>query len=154
MKNNVLCCFFLICSITILTAQESIEAKHQLDWKENYSNAERIAKKENKNLLIYFTGSDWCGPCKMLVEDFFNSKKFFGLSENFVLYEANFPRNKDLVTKEQQVINKKLKSRFRVTSYPTILILKSNGKEIGRRKGYNLMRDVSYHFNFIESYLK
>ena len=46
-------------------------------------------------MLIFFTGSDWCGPCKMLVEDFFESDKFKEIAEKeFVLYEADFPRNK------------------------------------------------------------
>ena len=29
----------------------------------NINEAETLAKKENKLILIKFSGSDWCGPC-------------------------------------------------------------------------------------------
>ena len=155
MRKIVLSCLFLVSSVFLVNAQDSTEVKYTVNWEKSYSNAEKIAKKNNKSLLIFFTGSDWCGPCKMLVEDFFETEKFKNIADkDLVLYEANNPRNKDLVTGAQREDNLKLGTKFNVSSYPTIIVLSSKGKEIGRRKSYNMMRDPSYHFNFIEETLK
>jgi thiol-disulfide isomerase/thioredoxin len=48
-------------------AQEEV----QLNWLTDFKKAKKISQKEKKPILIYFTGSDWCPPCKMLKEDFF-----------------------------------------------------------------------------------
>ena len=38
----------------------------KLNWMPNYKKALKKSKKERKPVLIYFTGSDWCGPCKKI----------------------------------------------------------------------------------------
>ncbi|MDV7187108.1 thioredoxin family protein [Lutibacter sp. TH_r2] len=154
MRKIFLSCLIVVGSICFIHAQDSVEVASNLDWEQSFKKAEKISKKKNKPILIFFTGSDWCGPCKMLVEDFFNTSKFGQLSDKFVLYEADFPRSTDLVTKEQQAYNKQLQSKYKIHSYPTIVVVGSNGNEISRKKGYNLMRDSSYHFSFIESIIK
>ena len=155
MKKIVLSCLFLISSVTLVSAQDNIEVKHSVNWEKSYSKAEKVAEKENKPLLIFFTGSDWCGPCKMLVEDFFETEKFKKIADaGLILYEADNPRNTDLVSDFQREDNLKLRSKYNVNSFPTIIILNSKGKEIGRKKSYNFMRDPSYHFSFVEESLK
>ncbi len=155
MKRIVISCLFLVCAVVFVTAQDSVELKHNLNWEKSYSKAEIIAKKKKKPLLIFFTGSDWCGPCKMLVEDFFETEKFKKMADTeLVLYEADLPRNADLITDTQREDNLKLRSKYNVSSYPTVIILNSKGKEIGRKKSYNFMRDPNYYFSFIEDILK
>ena len=125
-----------------------------LYWQESFELAKKVAQKEKKAILVFFTGSDWCGPCKMLVNDFFKSEKFKVLAESeLILYKADFPRNRDLVTKEQEKTNKRLQQNFGITGYPTVLILDYKEKNYGLRKGYGMMRETSYHFDFIEQSL-
>lgn len=145
-----------ILSLLFLSPVFGQDFHSKLKWEKDYTKAFKKAKKQNKPILLFFTGSDWCGPCKMLVSDFFNTDKFANTKANkFVLYEADEPNNKDLITEQQRVDNVMLKSKYRVTSYPTIIILNSRGKEIGRKKGYSFMfRDPSYHFTFIEDTLR
>lgn len=153
MKKIVLSCLFLISSVALMKAQDNVE--HSVNWVKSYSKAKEVAKKENKALLIFFTGSDWCGPCKMLVADFFETEKFKKIADaGLILYEADSPRNKDLVSDSQREDNLKLSAKYKVSSFPTIIILNSKGKEIGRKKSYNFMRDPSYHFSFVEELLK
>ncbi|MFD1294563.1 thioredoxin family protein [Lutibacter holmesii] len=155
MKKIVLSCLFIVSSIVFVNAQDSVKLKHSVNWEKSFSKAEKLAKKKNKNLLIFFTGSDWCGPCKMLVEDFFETEQFKNIAEqDFILYEADNPRNKDLVSETQRADNLKLGSKYKVSSYPTIVVVNSKGKEIGRKKSYNFMRDPSYHFSFLEEIVK
>ncbi len=138
---------------TLSTIAQTTE-KHGVKWFDDYSEAKRESKKEGKPLLVFFTGSDWCGPCKLLVKDFFSSKKFKDIStENFVMYEANFPRNRDLISSSQKKDNLALKSKFQVSSFPTVLLLNTKGKESGRESGFNYIHDTTKHFNLLESVL-
>ena len=133
----------------------SFGQSHEVKWQEDYDKAVKQAQKQDKPILLFFTGSDWCGPCKMLVEDVFESNKFAKIAEeSFVVYEADFPRNRDMLTKKQLKNNYFLKTMYSVSSYPTIIIIDKNGKEIARKKSYNLMRDPSYHFQFLKKALR
>ena len=44
-----------------------------VNWQTDYKSVLKQAKKDKKNVLVYFTGSDWCPPCKMLKRDLFVS---------------------------------------------------------------------------------
>ena len=136
--------------------EEVQENSTRLKWISSYERATKIAKKQNKPLLIFFTGSDWCRPCQLLVEDFFGSDKFKKIADkNFVLYEANFPRRTDLISEEQKNNNVALSKKYNIRSYPTIIALDKNGNYLDKIKGYNFMfRDTDQHFNFINSVLK
>lgn len=55
------------------------------------------AKSENKNIVVYFSGSDWCTICmkfkkKVLQEEQIRSL----LDENYVYYIADFPQRTQL----------------------------------------------------------
>ncbi|MBI9041785.1 thioredoxin family protein [Lutibacter sp.] len=156
MKKIVLVCFLIVASNVLLKAQISTNfSESNLNWIESYNEAKLISINENKPILIFFTGSDWCGPCKMLVADFFESEKFKDIAnKEFVLYKADFPRNKSLVTAVQTKDNLKLKNKFGINSYPTICILDSKGKFVNTMKGYNSSRDTKYHYLFLNAALK
>lgn len=105
-------------------------------WQTNYKTALEQAAKENKRVLLDFTGSDWCGWCVKLDKETFSQpdfKKFAG--ENLVLVEVDFPNNKpqsDDVKKQ----NKELQAQYGVEGFPTLVLLDSKGKEIARNGGY------------------
>jgi len=140
--------------MTTLIASAQTTEKHGVSWFDNYAEAQKTAKKKGKPLLVFFTGSDWCGPCKLLVKDFFSTDKFRNIAtDNFVMYEANFPRNRDLVTPEQIQANNALKSKFSVSSFPTVLLLNAKGKETGRESGFNYIHDTTNHFNLLKNVL-
>lgn len=40
------------------------------NWLFNYDNAMLQAQKENKNIVMILTGSDWCAPCIKLEKTF------------------------------------------------------------------------------------
>lgn len=123
----------------------------ELNWVSNYEKAKKLAKRKGKPLLIFFTGSDWCGPCKVLHKDFLKSDEFLKLADKeLILYEANFPRRKDLITPQQKKMNFSIKRKFNINGYPTILILNSYGNEIARRSGYSSMMGSEYHFEMVK----
>jgi thioredoxin-related protein len=150
MKRMIFSLLFVVGFSSAIMAQ-----KYDVNWEKKYGKAVETARKQNKPILIFFTGSDWCGPCKMLVEDFFESKRFGKLArENFVVYKADFPKNRYLVTLSQHKKNDYLSRMYGVNSYPTIVVIDKEGKELGRKSGYNLMRDTRYHFIFLKDILK
>lgn len=130
------------------------EPKITLHWEESFYKAQKKAKKQGKKILLFFTGSDWCGPCKALEEDVLHTNKFKELTKNTILYKADFPRATDLVSKKQQKENNKLKRKYHISSYPVIVIINQYGHIIAQKKSYSLMRDPSYHFSFLEQNLK
>lgn len=157
MERRILTFVFalLICLSVFSQGDSHVTINSSNNWVTDYSKAKLKAERQEKPLLIFFTGSDWCGPCKKLVSDFFETEKFKEITKNkFVLYEADFPRNRDLVSNKQRSDNNSLKIKYDVQAYPTVILINSNGDVVGRRKGYNLMRDPSYHFELIESLSK
>lgn len=156
--NRVILSFLIFLNISAISfAQDSVAINSTSDsiWEHDFSKAEKLTKSAAKPMLIFFTGSDWCGPCKMLVSDVFETDKFKEeFKGDFILYEADFPRNKDLVTSSQRSDNYKLKSKYNISSYPTVVIINEKGKVLGKLKGYNLMRDTSYHYSFFDDALK
>ena len=66
-------------------------------WSHDVDAALKQAKKEGKDVLMDFTGSDWCGWCIRLNKEVFSQKEFLpAVTKNFVLVELDFPRKKQL----------------------------------------------------------
>ncbi|OAD44894.1 thioredoxin family protein [Polaribacter atrinae] len=149
-------CFF---SITNNVAQEQhVENQKEnkealsINWEPSFSDALKKSKKENKPVLIYFTGSDWCGPCIVLDKNLFHSEKFKAIADNdLILYEADSPRNLDLVSPEQLEVNNDLKRKFNINTFPTLVFVNHKGKMIGYKKGLIL---TDYYYPFIQSVIE
>jgi len=125
-----------------------------LKWETDFEVAKTKSKKNQKPILMLFTGSDWCQPCKNLKKDFFNSKDFLKKSKGFVLLLVDFPRNKELITPVQESANKALSAKYGIRSFPTIIAVNHNGAIIDKIKSYSSSRDTRYHFEFIDKLLK
>lgn len=143
-----------IVTLLVSTTLMAQKGHGKVDWKTDFEAAKIESKKTNKPILMLFTGSDWCPPCKMLKEDFFNSDKFAAKSKDFVMVMVDFPRNKSLLTPKQMEANKILNGEYGVRGLPTVIAVNYKGEVIDKIKGYNSQRDVSKHFDFIEQLLK
>ncbi len=151
MRKIISTLFLVFLIITNLSAQieEQSETKQETDvWSSTLQDALKKASDENKPVLIYFTGSDWCGPCMNLDKNLFHTEKFESFAkENLVLYAADFPRNKDLVSSAKRKINKDLSHRYDQSSFPTIILINTKGEVLGRKNGTYL---PEYYFPFFE----
>ena len=111
--RNIVIILFIIISHKI-TAQ-SIE----LNWYNDLSKAVPISVKEKKPIMLFFTGSDWCGWCMRLKKEVFNHEEFkIWTDENIILVELDFPRRKKIDPKILNQ-NRELARIFGVSSYPT-----------------------------------
>ncbi len=126
-----------------------------LNWLTDYDQAKELSIKENKPILVYFTGSDWCPPCKMLKKDFFNTPDFEKRASKMVLLMVDMPRRKDIITKEQKKKNELMVHRYnRNGSYPNLVALNAKGSIIGELNGYTMLRETDRHFAFVDSVLE
>jgi thioredoxin-related protein len=136
-----------------LSAQADKLSVADSQWLTDYDKAIKSAKKNNQNVLVYFTGSDWCSPCIMLKKDLFESVEFLALADKYVLLYIDMPRNKDLLTSEQLTHNKELWSKLNTKgSVPLIKILSKNGKELGEYGGYSMNGETRYHLDLLKKY--
>jgi protein disulfide-isomerase len=122
-----------------------------LNWENNLETAIQQAKKENKAVLVNFTGSDWCIWCKRLSSEVFQQKEFKDYAnESLVLVMLDFPRNIEQ-SAETQAYNRNLAQKYGIQGFPTILIFDSQGKMVGQT-GYLPGGPEKYVEN-IKSYL-
>lgn len=123
MKNLIVILLFLISCLS-----------YSQNWKTDFEEAKQQASKENKNILLVFSGSDWCAPCIKLDNTVWKSDVFKVEAENFwVIYKADFPKKKaNQLSSEQTEMNKKLAEKYnRNGSFPLVILLDKTGKAIG-----------------------
>ena len=89
-------------------------------WYNDFEKAGKISVENKKPLFVFFTGSDWCPPCKNLKRVVFNSDKFKSwANDNVILVELDFPRRKQQ-EESIKIQNRNLQSIFQVSSYPQV----------------------------------
>lgn len=87
-------------------------------WLDSVPQAMDQAKRENKLLLLDFTGSDWCGWCKKLDADTFSKPEFTDYAgKNLVLVVVDFPAHKPQPAALKGA-NKALKEKYRREGLP------------------------------------
>jgi thioredoxin-related protein len=123
MKKLVITLFLVLGSMTI-EAQE-------VTWHTDMNKATEISKKTKKPLLLFFTGSDWCGWCIRLQKEVLKTPEFVKWAkENVVLVELDFPRR---TPQSPEIVkqNAELQQTFGVRGYPTVWLvnpIKKDGK--------------------------
>mgnify|MGYP001301664501 FL=1 len=110
----------LIVIVFILFVQNFHSQQSILNWHTDLNKAVNISISENKPMMLFFTGSDWCGWCIRLKKEVFNYPEFENWSkDNVVLVELDFPRRKTI---DQKILNqnRELARIFGVSGYPTV----------------------------------
>jgi thioredoxin-related protein len=128
----------LLCAALLFsTLPVCVRAEVPTGWTDNYSQAVETAKTEKKYLLLDFTGSDWCGFCKILDKEVFSTPQFSSwANKNVVLVQVDFPHQTPQ-TAEVKKQNSQLAAKYPVHGYPMIVVIKpSGGKEIAKTIGY------------------
>src|SRR6266481_1993267 len=86
----------------------------ELEWQTDLAKAQAQAKKENKLVMLDFTGSDWCGWCKKLDAEVFSKPEFASYAKkNLVLVEVDFPRGKQQ-SAELKKANQALQDKYKI----------------------------------------
>lgn len=131
MKKLFFCLGFLFVA-PALQAAPPPSATHTINgivWYTNYDQALAEANAKNLPMLLVFEGSDWCGWCKKLDSEVLHTQEFANImGDRMVFVNIDFPRNPS--SQEQAAANERLKQKFGVTGFPTVIILDSQGRRL------------------------
>jgi protein disulfide-isomerase len=101
-------------------------------WTNNYDNALSAAAGTNRKIFLFFTGSDWCGWCKRLEAEVLSTPEFQEYArDNLILVKLDFPQSIPQ-SAQLKAQNQQLSQRYQIEGYPTVVVLNSSGKTIGR----------------------
>ncbi len=106
-------------------------------WLVDFEKAKAQAAKEGKAILMEFTGSDWCPPCKalhknVLVKEIFKNE----MPEHFILLKLDSPRDKSKTTDAEKAQYKELSAEYKVRGVPSIFLTDAEGKPFFSASGY------------------
>jgi len=95
-----------------------------------YENAKKIAKKENKSMILVF-GANWCVWCQKFEHDTLTSSRSISAVESHdtIIVKINVDKNQSTAGK------------YGVKSIPCTIIVDKNENEIKRKVGYMNVRD-------------
>ena len=94
------------------------------EWTHDWDAATAAAKADGKPVFVNFTGSDWCGWCKLLKRQVFTQPEWGAWASNHVyLVHLDFPNDKALVPERCRERNRELARRYKVGGYPTCYLL-------------------------------
>jgi protein disulfide-isomerase len=102
-------------------------------WVASLAEGQRIARREGKDLLVNFAGTDWCIPCRELDEQVFSRPEFLdGADERFVFVTLDFPRNPAAQARVPDAAgNAAAQAKYKVVAFPTVLLMTADGDVYG-----------------------
>lgn len=119
--KKILIALLLACSLSS-TAQD-------IYWETNVNTAADRAIKEKKPMLLFFTGSDWCGWCMRLQSEVLKTPEFAAWAQkNVILVELDYPRRTPQAPEIQQQ-NMQMQQIFEVRGYPTVWLVDPTKKD-------------------------
>ena len=109
----------------------------QSGWSQNFDEAQKQALETKRDLLVEFSGSDWCPWCKKIEADVFGRSEFVQrASEQYVLVQVDLPRSPQVIAKVPDFDrNQMLAAEYRIGSFPTVSLMTPGG-EVYARTGY------------------
>jgi len=107
-------------------------------WLVDFEKAKAQAAKEGKPILMEFTGSDWCPPCKalhknVLVKEIFKEE----MPKHYILLKLDNPRDKSKQTDAEQAQYKELAREYKVTGVPSVFLADADGNPFFKSSGYS-----------------
>ena len=129
--------------ITLLLVVGSFAVQAQeLKWETDINKAISASNKTKKPMLLFFTGSDWCGWCIRLQKEVLKTPEFAAWAKkNVVLVELDYPRSKpqtDAIKNQ----NNGLQQTFGIQGFPTIYF--ATAKVKGGKPSYTGIGSTGY----------
>jgi thioredoxin-related protein len=112
------------------TATAAPKPSAGLEWVESHDVAVARAKKERKILLLDFY-TDWCGWCKRLDADVFSQESFAKAATGVLFVKVNAERQPALA------------QHYKVSSYPRLFFVDSDGMTLEQIRGYLSLADFT-----------
>jgi len=118
---------FVTFSAVAMQAQENA-----LEWHTDMNKAMALSTSTKKPMLLFFTGSDWCGWCMKLQKEVLKTPEFATWAkENVILVEVDFPRRAAQPDALKQQ-NAQLSGALKVRGYPTVWFVNAAKTDDGK----------------------
>lgn len=128
-KYLALFCLIVLYSLNLKAAASDSHAG-RIDWKTNYSEALKTSTATGKPIILFFTGSDWCGWCTKLENEVLNTDEFAQLvGDKFIFVKLDFPLYKQQDA-NLATANKHLQEKYEVRGFPALIIIDGTEKKI------------------------
>ncbi len=128
MKKAVVLLFLTLGALTV-RAQANAQ---ELEWHTDVAKAVSLSEKSKKPILMFFTGSDWCGWCMKLQKEVLKTPEFTKWAkDNVILVELDFPKRTPQSDALKQQ-NAQLNQFFQVRGYPTVWFAKGTKTTDGK----------------------
>lgn len=115
----------------VLCVSVAAAARGDGPWVEDADEAVRQAAAGKRDMLLLFTGSDWCPPCQKLEQETLSQADFLRQAEkDWLLVKLDFPRARELPPAIAQA-NERWRSHFGVGGFPTIVVTDSRQRPVG-----------------------
>jgi len=99
------------------------------EWITSFEQAKAKAQKENKDILINFTGSEWCTWCIRLSQEVFSQPGFAEYAtKNYILVEADFPMGPTGQPTAIDPQHQELADTYEFQGFPTIMLFDKEGR--------------------------
>ena len=101
----------------------------ELKWYTDVREAITVSNDSHKPMLMFFTGSDWCGWCIRLQNEVLTTAEFKKwAADNVILVELDYPRRTPQ-TPEIKNQNLELQQAFGIQGFPTIYFTSAESKD-------------------------
>jgi len=115
---------------------KNVKSEEKSAWLTDLDKATAAAQKAKLPIFVNFSGSDWCGSCKLVEKEVFSKPEWNLFAMNkFILAIIDSPQDETLLPKKTREKNQKLVEQFRVEGFPTFIILDSTGTNEIKRFG-------------------
>ncbi len=123
--------FALLLSAALAPSSQANEVRVDEIWSDNMAASIETAQKEHQDMILLFTGSDWCPPCQKLEKETLGQADFLaGVRDGWVLVKFDFLRNSPL-SKELEQQNEKWSEHYGVAAFPTLVLVDEQQRPFG-----------------------
>ena len=100
-------------------------------WTDDIDGAFKLSSESGRPVFIDFTGSDWCGWCKLADRNIFSTPEWAEFASEVVCLKVDFPRQgrPDALTMKKR---EELLKAFGVEGFPTLVLATADRKELAR----------------------
>lgn len=131
----------IVLTLLIVLGSFAVQAQ-ELKWETDITKAMKVSNKTKKPMLLFFTGSDWCGWCIRLQKEVLKTPEFAKWAKkNVILVELDFPRSVPQ-TDALKMQNNGLQQAFGVQGFPTVWF--ATAKEKNGKPSFTGMGSTGY----------
>jgi thioredoxin-related protein len=97
-------------------------------WYNDFEESKAAAAEQDKNILLFFTGSDWDTISQSLAANVFTSDVFLKkVASEYILTQLDFPQAEGSIVEEQFMKNYDVANSFTLEGIPTVLLVTKEG---------------------------